>query len=310
MIKQTVFILVMAMAVNFIGCSDEPYRIEDSTCGKFLASHPEIVKNYQHISCFDSTTVVYQLKRITNVAFLAEIQDKHLKIKQLIEYPTFERKIIFRDVDTLKSSALKKFNELAEQKISMDSSYDNHSLKRIVMEIEGLEEDEFDKKIKSDDTLNHLLDFLWITDLLSADFSIVRKNDSTFYLAECNYGPPNRIILFSRNGERIKDLFRYQPVTNCHEQPLIFSMKPQGTDSTFFMEFSYVREEIKDSVYQGFVSYDLKTDSLSYGSNDSLTLFYAERYKPNGDTIQMWPKIMDDFNDNSKRRKCIGHVIY
>lgn len=102
-------------------------------------------------------------------------------------------------------------------------------------------------------------------------------------------------MLFSRNGQKIRDLFSYGPFTSCYEYPPIFHMKPKGTDSTFFMEFSYVREEENDKVYKGFVSYNLKNDSLSYGSDDSLTLIYAECYKTNGDTLQMLPKVPEDF---------------
>ena len=309
MIKQTVFILVMAMAVIFTGCSEEPYRIEESTCGKFLASHPEIEKDYLNISCLDSIHVVYKFEYVEYMAFLAEIYEDRIKTKQQLMYNYWSNQITFADLEKLKQKILNESIMPADRSSSVEVSY-IRPLRKILMEMEGLDEIEFEEKLKTNDTLYVLLKNMDWLGLNARRFNLVRKNDSSFYVAESRDTGVNGVMLFSRDGKKLQNLFNFQLTTNCSEQPLIFSMKPQGTDSTFFMEFSYVREEIKDRVYQGFVSYDLKADSLSYGTNDSLTLFYAERYKPNGDTIQIWPKITDDFNDNSKRRKCIGHVIY
>jgi len=314
MIKSYLLLVAFVSSLFFVGCSEDPYRIEDSVCGKFLESHPDIVKDYQYISCFDSTHVVYQLKYLENMAFLADIQENRIKTKRIIEYQMFS-KIVYIDLDTIKSNALKERSGHIEPLDSFVTDYYYKPLKKIVMEMESLDDESFERKIRSDDTLYIVMDHLRFSPLFKEDFSIVRKNDSTFYVAERNFGSFNRIMLFSRDGQKIKDLFRYRPVTSCHENPPVFFMKPQGTDSTFFMEFSYVREEeyIHDKknhkTYKGYVSLDLKNDSLSYGSEDSLTIFHIAHYKENGDTVISVPEFKEADLEKTKRRKCIGHFF-
>lgn len=285
-------------------------------CGKFLESHPDIVKEYQYISCFDSTHVVYQLRYLGDVAFLADIRKSQVKTKQLIVYRNIKGiGVTYIDLDSIKSNALKEGSWHIEPLDSFVTSHNYEPLKKIVMEMEGLDNESFERKLRADDTLYIVMDYIRFSPLLKTDFSIVRKNDSAFYVAERNFGPPNKVMLFSRDGKKIKNLFSYLPVTSCYEEPPVFNMKPQGTDSTFFMEFSYVREEeyIRDKknykTYKGYVSLDLKNDSLSYGSDDSLTKFFITQYKSNGDSIFIAPEFKEGEHKKSKRRECIGHIL-
>ena len=55
MIRLDLIFFAFAMAPFFVGCSEEAYRIEDSVCGKFLATHLDLEKN---ISIFRVLTVL------------------------------------------------------------------------------------------------------------------------------------------------------------------------------------------------------------------------------------------------------------
>ena len=308
MIRRAAFTLAIALDLLFTGCSGEPYRIEDSACGKFLASHPEVAKAYLYISCLDSNHVVYKFEYVEYMAFLAEIHNSGIKTKQQLMYNYQSNQIIFTDLENLKHKILHENTVPADSSAFVDTSY-IWPLAKILMDMDRLDETEFDQKIKANDTVYVLLKNMNWMGLNARRFNLARKNDSIFYVAESRDTGVNGVMLFSREGKKKKKLFNYQLTTICSEHPFIFSMKPQGTDSTFFMEFSFMHEEIEDHVYQGFVSYNLKNDSLSYGSNDSLTLFYAERYTANGDTVQLWPNIKEDFYEKSKRSKCIGHIL-
>ncbi len=305
MIRLDLIFVAFAMTLFFVGCSEETYRIEDSVCGKFLATHLDLEKKYQYISCFDSTHLIYQLKREEYEAYLADVQDGEFKTSQFVVYD-LSQKIFFTNLDSLKSIT---FKEDSSSSIRLDSSYFFSEKKRIVRELVGVDSSEFERMLKSDDTLYAIVSREKFDHFFKGRFSIARKNDSSFYVANGPFGGRNKVMLFSRNGQKIRDLFSYGPFTSCYEYPPIFHMKPKGTDSTFFMEFSYVREEENDKVYKGFVSYNLKNDSLSYGSDDSLTLIHAECYKTNGDTLQMLPKVPEDFYKKN-RKDCVGHVIY
>lgn len=315
MIRLYLLLATFFSTLFLAACSEEPYRIEDSVCGKFLQNNPDIVKDYQYISCFDSTHVVYQLNYLDKMAFLAEIQENRIRTRQKIVYDKDPGEVVFTDLDTIKSNALKEISESVDRTDSIDTSYSYKPLKKILMETEELNDLEFEKKFKSADTLYAIMNRLESSTYFSRRFSIARKNDSTFYAVDGRWEYPNSVSLFSRDGKKIKELFIYQLVTSCHENPPVFFMKPQGTDSTFFLEFSYVREEeyIRDKenhkTYKGYVSLDLKNDSLSYGSEDSLTIFHIAHYKENGDTVISQPEFKEADLERTKRRKCIGHFF-
>lgn len=54
MIRLDLVFVAFAMTF-FVGCSEESYRIEDSVCGKFLATHLDLEKK---ISIFRVLTVL------------------------------------------------------------------------------------------------------------------------------------------------------------------------------------------------------------------------------------------------------------
>lgn len=241
-------LFTFAAALQLVGCSEEPYRIEDSVCGKFLKNNPDIAKDYLYITCFDSTHVVYQKKYGIYEAYLAEVQENRIEKKQKIMYDVFSRVVKFSDLEST-------------------------------------------------------------TDISNGVFSLARKNDSTFYIVTVPFGPPPVARLFSREGKEIRKLFSFYLETSCFEYPIIYHTRPYGTDSTLLLKFYYVREEDKQQ-YAGYLSLDLKKDTLTFGSEDPMTKFAVTHYKANGDSVITMERFTEEELEKPKRRKCIGHVIY
>lgn len=138
---------------------------------------------------------------------MADVQDGEFKTNQFVGYD-LSQKIFFTNLDSLKSITFKEDSS----SIRLDSSYFFSEKKRIVRELVGTDSSEFERMLKSDDTLYAIVSREKFDHFFKERFSIARKNDSSFYVA---------------NG----------PFTSCYEYPPIFHMKPKGTDSTFLWSF-------------------------------------------------------------------------
>lgn len=79
---------------------------------------------------------------------MADVQDGEFKTNQFVGYD-LSQKIFFTNLDSLKSITFKEDSS----SIRLDSSYFFSEKKRIVRELVGTDSSEFERMLKSDDTL-------------------------------------------------------------------------------------------------------------------------------------------------------------
>ena len=271
--KKILPLLIFLLA----GCMSEKMKPVETACKKFFREHPEKVQKYFFAECLDSTWMHYELALKKNIAFLAKIEGGEIRTKQVWEYSRKDF-LIHEISDWIQTKKSENFDFPYKDKKSIRADSNFGEFKNFVMDVERLDENEFEQKFEDEDSLANLFAGMRGIFFLDGVDWLRKLNDSLLFI-RAGTGSCFKPEIFNIHTKKSREVLNF-----CAAVPEIGIIDVNRMASDVYVSDSSLFVKFLDKYW---IYYDFLRDSLAFHMDVEAEFesYFIEFYRAPGDTV-------------------------